>query len=89
MLCVPWIEPLLGHKLISPKDLRLKQGFFLHLFREKKPKGKFILSPTTKVVGYFTLKKYRTRKNVETIEEQEKKSKRKNIEAKEKVYSLN
>jgi len=27
----PWIEPLLGHKLIILKDFKSKQGFFLHL----------------------------------------------------------
>ncbi len=48
-LCDPWIEPLLGHMLINPKDFRSKHGFFLCLFRKKKLKGKFVLNPTTKL----------------------------------------
>jgi hypothetical protein len=56
-LCDPWIEPLLGHKLISLEDFRSKQGFFLRLFREKKHEGKFVLRPIAKVVGYSRLKK--------------------------------
>jgi hypothetical protein len=63
MLCDPWIEPLLGHKLISLEDLKSKQGFFLRLFKEKKPKGKFFLSPTTEVVGCSSLKKNTTWKS--------------------------
>jgi dTDP-4-dehydrorhamnose 3,5-epimerase-like enzyme len=47
-MCNPWIEPLLGHKFINPKDFKSKQGFFLRLFKEKKPEGKFVLSPITK-----------------------------------------
>jgi hypothetical protein len=65
-LCDPWIEPLLGHKLISPQDFKSKQGFFFHLFRENKPKGKNFISPTT---GYCSLKKYTTGKSEEVIEE--------------------
>jgi hypothetical protein len=63
MLCDPWIEPLLGHKLISLEDLKSKQGFFLRLFKEKRPKGKFFLSPTTEVVGCSSLKKNTTWKS--------------------------
>jgi hypothetical protein len=59
-LCDPWIEPLLGHKLINLEDFRSKQGFFLGLFREKKPKAKFVFSPIVEVVGYFSFKKYTT-----------------------------
>jgi hypothetical protein len=62
-LCDPWIEPLLGHKFINLKDFISKQVFFHCLFREKKPKGKFVLSPTIKVVGYFNMKKDTRRKN--------------------------
>jgi hypothetical protein len=28
MLCGPWIEPLLGHKLINLENFRSKHGFF-------------------------------------------------------------
>jgi len=68
-LCDPWIEPLFGHKLISPTNFRSKQGFFLHLFRKKKHEGKFVLNPITEVVGYSNLKKNTTRKSAKTIEE--------------------
>jgi hypothetical protein len=84
-LCDPWIEPLLGHELINLEDFRTKQGFFLHLFRENKLEGKFVLSPTT---CYSSLKTYTTRKNEETIKERKKNSKKKSVEAKE-VYSSN
>jgi len=47
-LCDPWIEPLLGHKLINLKDFKSKQGFLLCLFRKKKPEGKFVLIPIAK-----------------------------------------
>jgi hypothetical protein len=85
MLYDPWIEPLLGHKLISPKDFKSKQGFFLCLFKEMKVEGKFVLSPTIEVMGYSSLKKYTTRKNVKVIEEHENSSKGKNIKAKKNI----
>jgi hypothetical protein len=85
-LCDPWIEPLLGHQLISLENFRSKQGFFLCLFKENKLEGKFVLSPTT---CYSSLKNYTTRKSEETIEERKRNSKRKNVEAKEEVYSSN
>jgi hypothetical protein len=69
MLCDPWIEPLLGHKLISLEDFKSKQGFFLHLFFKKKPKGNFFLIPTVEVMGYSSLKKDTTWKSAKAIEE--------------------
>ncbi len=60
--------PLFGHKFITPEDFRSKHGFFCCLFRKKKLEGKFVLSPTTKVVGYSSLKSYTIRKSVEAIE---------------------
>ncbi len=56
VLCDPWIEFLLEHKLMSLEDFRIKQGFFLHLFIYNKLEGHFILSPIIEVVGYSTLK---------------------------------
>jgi dTDP-4-dehydrorhamnose 3,5-epimerase-like enzyme len=56
-----WIEPLLGHKLIGPKDFKSKQGFFFYLFKEKKLEGKFVLNPTAKVMGYSSFKKIQGR----------------------------
>jgi hypothetical protein len=82
-LCDPWIEPLFRHKLISLEDLKSKQGFFLCLFKEKKLEGKFVLSPTIEVMGYSNMKKDTTRKNAKSIEEREKNSKGKSVEAKE------
>jgi hypothetical protein len=35
----------------TPKKFITKQGFFLHLFRKKKPIGKFC--PITEIVGYI------------------------------------
>jgi hypothetical protein len=49
-LCEPWIKVLFKHNLETQKNFVTKQGFFLRLFREKKPIGKF--SPSTKLVGY-------------------------------------
>jgi hypothetical protein len=74
MLCDPWIEPLLGHKLINLEDFKSKQGFFLCLFKEKKLESKFVLSPTTEVMGYSSLKKD-TRISAKAIEEWKKISK--------------
>jgi hypothetical protein len=82
MLCDPWIKPLLGHKLINLEDFRSKQGLFLCLFRGKKLEGKFVLSPTTKVMGYPSLKK-NTRKSAKAIEEWEKNSKGKSVKVEE------
>ncbi len=78
-MLVPWIEPLLRHKLISLEDFKSKQGFSLCLFREKKLEGKFVLSPIIKVMGYSSLKKDTTRKNEKAIEEWEKHSKGKKM----------
>jgi hypothetical protein len=38
---------------------------FSCLFRENKPKGKFILNPTIEVIGYLILKKNSTEAKVE------------------------
>jgi hypothetical protein len=43
------------------------EGFFLWLFRDKKPKGKFISSFIAKVIGFFVLKKH-VNKNAKTID---------------------
>jgi hypothetical protein len=67
---------------MSPEDFRSKYNFFLHLFKEKKLEGKFILSPTIEVVGYSSLKKYTRKKSAEEIEDWERNSKRKSVEAK-------
>jgi hypothetical protein len=63
VLCDPWIESLLRHKLGNVKNIGNKCGFFLCLFRDKKLEGRFPLSLNTKVVGYLTLKKYSTSKS--------------------------
>ncbi len=76
-MCDPWIEPLFGHKLINPKDFKSKHGFFLCLFRKKKPKGKYVLSCIAKVVGYSSLKKDTIGKSAKAIEGQEKNPKEK------------
>jgi hypothetical protein len=47
---------VLGHDLINPYNFRVRQGFVLCLFKEKKLEGSFTLNPITKVVGYSTLK---------------------------------
>jgi hypothetical protein len=57
---------------ISLEDCKSKHGFFLCLFRGTRPKGKFVLSPTSKVVGYFSLRKNITRKSVGIIKKQKK-----------------
>jgi hypothetical protein len=36
MLCGPWIEPLLGHKLISLEDFKSKERFFSFAYLEKR-----------------------------------------------------
>jgi hypothetical protein len=82
-LCDPWIKPWLGHKLINFEDFKSNQSFFFRLFKEKKLEGKFVLSFTTKVMGYFSLKKNRTKKSTKAIKELEKNSKGKSEEAKE------
>jgi hypothetical protein len=55
-LCDPWIEPLLGHKLISLEDFRSKEGFSFAYIEKKKPEGKFVLNPIAEVMGYSNLK---------------------------------
>jgi hypothetical protein len=47
---------LLGHSLKSQKDFKAKQGFYLHLFIKQKPKGKFVVSPTIELVGFYSFK---------------------------------
>ncbi len=49
-LCEPWIKVLLKHNLEIQINIIAKQGFFIHLFKEKKPIGK--ISPTAKLVRY-------------------------------------
>jgi hypothetical protein len=44
---------LLKHSLETQENFKAKQGFFLCLFKEKKPIGKFVLSPTVKLVDYI------------------------------------
>jgi hypothetical protein len=39
----------------TPKDFKKMEGFFLRLFRDKKPKRKFILNPIAKVIGFYIL----------------------------------
>jgi hypothetical protein len=58
-LCEPWIKSLLRHNLKNQEYFKIKQGFYLCLFKEEKPKGKLVLNPTTKLVGccFFKTKK--------------------------------
>jgi hypothetical protein len=56
MLCDPWIEFLLKHKLVNCEHLKTKQGFFLRLFKDKYLKGHFVLNLTIEVVGYSSIK---------------------------------
>jgi hypothetical protein len=89
-LCDPWIEPLLGHKFISPAKFQIQTRFFLCLFKKKRTEGKFVLSPIVEVVGYFNLKKINTtRKSAKTIEKWEKNSKIKSVEVEEEVCNSN
>jgi len=55
-LCEPWIKSLLGYNLKNQEYFKTKQGFYLCLFKEEKPKDKFVLNPTTKLVGFCSLK---------------------------------
>jgi len=48
---------LLKHSLETQENFKAKQGFFLCLFKEKKPIGKFVLSPTVKLVDYILKKR--------------------------------
>jgi hypothetical protein len=57
VLCDPWIESLLRHKLGNVENIGSKCGFFHCLFRDKKLEGRFTLNLNTKVVGYLTLQK--------------------------------
>jgi hypothetical protein len=59
------------------KILDQNMGFFLCVFEKEKPECKFVLSPTTKVMGYSSLKKYLIGKSTEAIEGQEKNPKEK------------
>ncbi len=45
------------HDLGTFKDFIKMEGFFLWLFCDKNPKGKFILNFIAKVIGFSTLKK--------------------------------
>jgi hypothetical protein len=63
VLCDPWIESLLRHKLGNVEILEVNVGFSFVCLGIKQLKGRFTLSPNTKVVGYLTLKKYSTSKS--------------------------
>ncbi len=47
---------MLGYDLVSPEDIWARQGFFLCIFKDQKPKGWFTLSSTAKIVGYCEVK---------------------------------
>ncbi len=53
--CEPWIKSWLGHNLKNQEYFKTNQGFYLCLFKEEKPKGKLVLNPTTKLVGFCSL----------------------------------
>ncbi len=57
VLCDLWIKALLDHDLVTLEDLKKMKRFFLQLFCDKKPRGKFILNPTIQFIGFSTLKK--------------------------------
>lgn len=57
VLCDLQIKTLLYHDLGTPDDFQKMEGFFLWLFCDKKPKGKFILSFFAEVIGFSVLKK--------------------------------
>jgi hypothetical protein len=63
VLCDPWIDSWLRHKLGNIEYIGSKHGFFLCLFRDKKLERRFTLSLNTKVVGYLALKINSTSKN--------------------------
>ncbi len=44
--------------LIILENFKKKQGFFLRLFPNKNPKGKFMLNQTTEIVGFSVFNKY-------------------------------
>jgi len=48
---------LLGHDLINPENFKQKQGFFLKLFQEKNPKGRFILNPIAEIAKFYVFNK--------------------------------
>jgi hypothetical protein len=52
-----WIKSLLGHDLINLENFKQKQGFFLRLFQEKNPKGRFILSPIVEIAKFYVFNK--------------------------------
>jgi hypothetical protein len=60
-----------------------KQGFFLCLFKENKLESKFVFNPIVEVVGYFSLKKNKTKKNVGVIKEKVRNSRGKSAEVEE------
>ncbi len=65
MLCDPWVESLLKHKLVKCEHSRTKQRFFVRLFMDKYFTGHFVLNPITEFVGYSSIKANWKMKNLE------------------------